>query len=250
MRNRIDLRILPQPTSSTCGPTCLHALYGYYGDEIALPQVISDVGELDEGGTHAVMLGLHALRRGYRARIYTYNLLVFDPTWFGGSTHEMRARLAAQIAAKADPKLRLVSRAYLEYLELGGEVRMQDLTHSLVRKHLKDGTPLLTGLSSTWLYQGPREVNGSLDDDDVMGVPQGHFVLLCGYDKKQRRIAIADPLEANPVSVSPYYEVDIDRLVASILLGILTYDANLLLIRPSGAASGAVHDDPDRRRQP
>ena len=161
----------------------------------------------------------------------------------------MRARLAAQIDAKTDRKLRLVSKAYLEYLELGGEVRMQDLTHSLVRKHLKDGTPLLTGLSSTWLYQGSREINDTLVDDDVRGVPQGHFVLLCGYDKKQGRIAIADPLETNPVSGSPYYEVDIDRLVTSILLGILTYDANLLLIRPSSHARGAVHDDPDRRRQ-
>ena len=64
MRSRIDLQIQPQPTPSTCGPTCLHALYGFYGDEISLSRVISDVGELDEGGTHAVMLGLHALRRG------------------------------------------------------------------------------------------------------------------------------------------------------------------------------------------
>ncbi len=28
------------------------------------------------------MLGNHALRRGYHAHIYTYNLNVFDPTWF------------------------------------------------------------------------------------------------------------------------------------------------------------------------
>jgi len=34
------------------------------------------------GGTLAVNLANHALRRGYRALIVTYNLTVFDPSWF------------------------------------------------------------------------------------------------------------------------------------------------------------------------
>jgi hypothetical protein len=43
---------------------------------------------------------------------------------------------------------------------------------------------------------------------------------------------IADPLRPNPVSDSRYYEAPIDRVVGAILLGILTYDANLLIIEP------------------
>ena len=31
----------------------------------------------------AVFLACDALRKGYSATIYTYNLMVFDPTWFG-----------------------------------------------------------------------------------------------------------------------------------------------------------------------
>ncbi len=43
---------------------------------------------------------------------------------------------------------------------------------------------------------------------------------------------VADPLETNPVSGSISYAVSIDRVICAILLGILTYDANLLIIEP------------------
>ena len=41
---------------------------------------------------------------------------------------------------------------------------------------------------------------------------------------------MADPMLPNPVSKSHQYLVSINRLICSILLGILTYDANLLII--------------------
>ena len=82
METRLEFDILPQPDNMSCGPTCLHALYRYYGDELPLEAVIEQVESLEGGGTLAVLLACHALRRGYDATIYTYNLKVFDPTWF------------------------------------------------------------------------------------------------------------------------------------------------------------------------
>ena len=43
----------------------------------------------------------------------------------------MRAKLQAQLAVKSDPKLQTASRAYLEFLRIGGEIRMSDLTRQL-----------------------------------------------------------------------------------------------------------------------
>jgi hypothetical protein len=57
-------------------------------------------------------------------------------------------------------------------------------------------------------------------------------VVLSGYDKRLRRVLIADPLRQNPYSEAQEYEVDINRLICAIMLGILTYDANLLIIEP------------------
>jgi ABC-type bacteriocin/lantibiotic exporter with double-glycine peptidase domain len=47
MKQTLRLDILPQPDDTTCGPTCLHAVYRYWGDEIPLAQVI---GACPRGG--------------------------------------------------------------------------------------------------------------------------------------------------------------------------------------------------------
>jgi hypothetical protein len=68
--------------------------------------------------------------------------------------------------------------------------------------------------------------------DDVRGEPAGHFVVLCGYNPKERNTLLADPLRPNPLSDAPIYTVKLNRLILAIMLGILTFDANLLVITP------------------
>lgn len=233
MTVRLPMRISPQPDDSTCGPTCLHSVYRYYGDEIPLEQLIEEVAMLEGGGTLAVMLACHALQRGYDARIYTYKLQLFDPSWLVPGGPDLRERLRAQMACKPDDKLQLASRAYLTYLDLGGELRFEDLTSNLLRRYVKQSIPVIAGLSSTFLYRTPREYGPNCDYDDVRGEPTGHFVVLCGYDKESRTLQIADPLLPNPLAVSQHYDISIDRVLCAILLGVLTYDANLLIIRPT-----------------
>jgi hypothetical protein len=232
MQTRLNVDICPQPDETTCGPTCLHAVYGYYGDGIPLREVIDEVPALQGGGTLGVTLAIHALKRGYRARIYTYNLHVHDPTWFHAGV-DLCARLRQQAELREDPKLRWASGQYAAFLELGGELRYEDLGRALVRKHLRRGEPILTGLSSTYLYRTMR-VHGPADrDDDLRGEPQGHFVLLTGYDQEARTVAVADPYYRNPHQ-RLFYDIHIDRVIGAVLLGIVTYDANLVIICPSG----------------
>ncbi len=245
MQTNLTLDILPQPDDTTCGPTCLHAVYRYYDDPAPLAQVIAGVGTLEGGGTLEVLLACHALRRGYRATIYTYNLQVFDPTWFGSPLVDLEDKLRRQLAARKEPKLAIATKAYLEFLHLGGTIRFQDLTGSLLRKYLKQGKPILCGLSSTYLYHCAREYGPRNLYDDIKGLPSGHFVILCGYDREQRTVLVADPLRHNPLGAGQYYEVTMERLVGAILLGILTYDGNLLIIEP--ARKGKRHDHPDHR---
>jgi hypothetical protein len=232
MKRRIHFEMQPQPDDMTCGPTCLHALYAYYGDEIPLSQVIAEVPQWKKGGTLAVLLACHALTRGYAATIYSYNMRVFDPTWFESRQTDIKEKLRAELEYKERAKLRFAIRSYLQFVELGGEVRLSDLKRRLIYKYLQGGTPILTGLSATYLFRTPREYGPESDYDDLRGEPSGHFVVLCGYDKATRRVLVADPLHPNPMSENNFYEVNIDRLICSILLGVLTYDANLLIIQP------------------
>jgi hypothetical protein len=235
MSEHLRLDIRRQPDDSTCGPTCLHAVYGYFGDQIALERLIGEIPSLAMGGTLGVMLANHALRRGYRATLHTYNLQVFDPTWFEANGVDLAEKLRAQIEAKDDLVLREVCRAYLEFVELGGKIDMRDLTTALLRAPLKRRLPVLTGLSSTFLYRDRRELpSGGFDD--VRGLPAGHFVVLSGYDTKSRRIYVTDPLHPNPLAEAQTYALKVERVIGAILLGVLTHDANLLVLEPAEAS--------------
>jgi hypothetical protein len=233
METHSRLRILPQPDDTTCGPTCLHAVYGYYGDELPLEQVIREVVPLANRGTLAVLLALHALRRGYRATIFTYNLHVFDPSWFDDRRVRLADKLREQARHKRDPKLRFATDAYLEFLALGGRLAFQELTPALLRAPLQKGRPILTGLSATYLYGSPREVGvRRVRYDDVRGEPAGHFVVLTGYEPDSKEVLVADPLVEKPRFPGHYYRAPIQRVLGSILLGVLTYDANFLVLEP------------------
>jgi hypothetical protein len=231
MRRLADFEIQAQPDDISCGPACLHGVYRYFGDELPLARLVGEIPMLEEGGTLEVLLGIHALRRGYRVRLFTYNLRVFDPTWFR-DPGMISTKLRAQIDAHPKPKVALASRAYVEFLALGGEIRFQDLTTALLREPLKRGIPILTGLSATFLHRSPRERPGTNQEDDVLGAPVGHFVVLCGYDPESREVRVADPMEPVPHTRSHIYDMPIERVMGAILLGVLTYDANLLLIEP------------------
>lgn len=232
MQVKLDLDILPQPNGETCGPTCLHAVYQYYGDPVPLKQIIEEVPSLSTGGTLAVLLACHALQRGYKATIFAYTLNLFDPTWFNSSSVNLRQKLRAQARFKKAKKFRHVTDAYLNFLDLGGTLRFEDLTKRLIRKYLDRSIPILTGLSATYLYHCPREFGPKMDYNDIRGVPTGHFVILSGYNKLDRTVHVSDPLHPNPVSKTQKYQVNIDRVIGAILLGIVTYDANLLILQP------------------
>jgi hypothetical protein len=218
----------------TCGPACLHGLYRHFGDDVPLARVIADIHTLDKGGTLDVFLANHALKRGYDATILTYNLDLFDPTWFALPNDEIRARLASQAKVKPWRRLQAATRGYAEFLRLGGKVELRDLEPALLRRFLQRG-PVIAGLSATYLYRAVRDIPDSNADDDVRGEPVGHFVVLTGYRRDTREILIADPLQANPLVRSRYYAVQVQRLIGAILLGVMTYDANLLIIEPKRA---------------
>ncbi len=239
---RLPLTVLAQPTDDGCGPTALHAVYRFWGMDVPLPDLMQAVPRLDDGGTVAALLGADALRRGFRATLYTYNVQVFDPTWFdadGASLPraELAAKLRGQSAAKGKEKLSFVTAAFLSFLDLGGRVRFEDLSGRLIARILGQGRPILVGLSATYLYRAKREMRRDGVEDDLRGHPAGHFVVLHGYDPGRRTVSVADPLGAQHTAGSLHYEVSLGRLTAAILLGVLTYDGNLLVIEPADGAA-------------
>jgi hypothetical protein len=247
---QLPVNTVPQPDETTCGPTCLHAVYTYWGESERLSNIIARLPSLEHGGTFAVFLGCDALRKGYRARIYTYNLMVFDPTWFTRPHVDLTERLTRQRERKTDVRLRNVTDGYLEFLSLGGRIRLVNLSQHLIRAILKRGLPLLTGLSSTYLYQTPRVFGPQDEPDDIRGFPEGHFVVIAGWDEVHRKVLVVDPYQPNRYGPAYKYWIGIDRVIAAILLGIVTHDANLLVIYPPQLPGGTDRERASRRRLP
>lgn len=210
-------------------------------------------------------LAIDALRRGLLTTITTFNLQLFDPTWFEHQSESyfrqfLIDKLAGQLEAKKQDALvdwhRMESstQAYTQYLKLGGRIRMSPLDERLIARPLSKGIPILCGLSATYLYQEARErpiLDPAFSDepicvtaesgempssvsDDIAGYPTGHFVVLRGFDPSSGEVEIADPLHQNPFSDSNHYRASFTTLTTALLLGIVTYDANLLAIVPSG----------------
>lgn len=228
-----------QPDNITCGPTSLQAVYDYFGDEIGLRQVIEEVHPISGGGTLACFLGCHALARNYSAITYSYDLQMFDPTWFQSKNVDLHAKLVAQAKHKRKEKLLEATEGYLRFLDAGGKILFQSLTTNLLRSILERDIPVIAGLSSTYLYQSARtreDEDGNDIYDDVRGYPDGHFVVIAGYDD-EGRIVVADPY-GHPKTGSTLYAVKVTRLINAILLGIVTYDANLLVIEPKTRSAG------------
>ena len=234
----IDLTIRTQPDDETCGPTSVHAIYHYYGLTISLREVIDTIEHSLSGGTLSPLLGKHALMHGFDATIYVNQLDLFDPTWFKKSQaprEVLLTKLKSQDKFKQAKGLTAVSKAFQEFLELGGNVRFKTIDVQLFREYFKKNIPILTGLNSTYLYRTSRELftqEGESFFDDIQGLACGHFVVLCGYDEKKRRVVVADPFRENPLSKNNFYKVSLARLINAIMLGAQTYDASLLIITP------------------
>ncbi|MCR9294942.1 MAG: C39 family peptidase [bacterium] len=247
----LPIEIRTQPTDSTCGPTCLWAVYKYWKQPCHWPQLLEQVEQLPGGGTLAVHLAIDALRRGLQATISTYNLQLFDPTWFRHQAEPyfpeyLSTKLVEQKSRKSqDPqadqiRLAASTEAYLEFLKLGGRLQMQPLEESLITNALHRGVPILCGLSATYLYQESRERNlefrapgphsPTAKPDDTGGYPVGHFVVVYGFDPSSGDVEVADPMHENPFSDSHRYRAPFSQLATALLLGIVTYDANLLFI--------------------
>ena len=232
-----DTWILPvprfeQPDDVTCGPTSLLQILRFHGDPIPFPQLLERTPRNPDGGTLAVYLGLVALQLGYPATVHSLNLQVFDPTWSELPPDALTAKLRARARGVADPKLTAACGAYADFLEAGGQVRIPELTPALLQTILHAGHPLLCGLSATYLYGQPR-VGDDNEDDDVLGEPLGHFVVVCGYEDAGETFLVRDPGTHVPFSADGRYRVPARRLLHAILLGIVSYDAVLLEISPN-----------------
>lgn len=229
----LDVPRFAQPDDVTCGPTCLLQVLRFYGDDSPFERLVELTTRNPDGGTLAVYLALTALRLGYRARVTSYNLRVFDPTWAGLEREALSDKLLARARVTRKAKVAAICRGYAALLQRGGEVRFDvELSAALIVDMLARGHPVLCGLNATYLYRQARERPDDNESDDVAGDPVGHFLVVCGYADGGAQLWVRDPARHVPFSSDGRYLVPTERLLHAVLLGIVSYDAVLLELWP------------------
>ena len=103
-----------QPDDVTCGPTCLLSVLRYYGDQTPFARLLELTPTNPDGGTLAVFLGQVARALGYRARLYSYNYRVVDPSWRGLDSDDVRARLLRRAEVSPKPKVQAKGHAHAQ----------------------------------------------------------------------------------------------------------------------------------------
>ncbi len=226
---KIQVHVPLQPDDESCGITCLHSIYQYYGNQTTIDELRKAVVHWSTGGTVGVNLGRNALNHGFTAEIFTYNIKVFDPTWHQLPQKELITKLKLRQQKVRSNRQKKIISFYLDFIRLGGKVRFDDLNEKLIQDQFAKQRPIICGLSATYLYQEIRELpNGQ--ENDIMGHPVGHFVIVSDYDPSKHEVQIHDPLRRNPISKTGVYTLPFQKFSNAVMLGILTYDANLLVI--------------------
>jgi len=226
---KLDLSVSKQPDDESCGITCLQAIYDYYDHPTTLEKLKHEVDHWRTGGTLAVNLARHALNHGFRAEIYTFNITIFDPTWKKLETKDLLAKLKLRQSKIRSKRQKKVIGYYKDFLKKGGTIRFDDLSEELLNRLFRHHKPIICGLSATYLYQNMRETSDN-EENDIVGQPVGHFVVVSGWDPASRSVTIKDPFIKNPISDTGTYKLPFTKFANAVMLGILTYDENLLVI--------------------
>ncbi|MEO6096854.1 MAG: cysteine peptidase family C39 domain-containing protein [Fibrobacteria bacterium] len=226
---KLNLNVSKQPDDESCGITCLQAIYDYYSHPTSLEKLKTEIEHWQTGGTVAVNLARHALGHGFQAEIHSYNIKIFDPSWSALNARDLSLKLKQRQRRIRSTKQKKVIGFYLDFLKQGGSLKFDDLDENLLTRLFKAHHPIICGLSATYLYQQVRET-ADCTEDDVVGQPVGHFVVVSGWDPQTRTVTINDPLRKNPISDTGTYKLPFTKFSNAVMLGILTYDENLLVI--------------------
>lgn len=233
--NLKNLKMPPQPDDVSCGPTCLSAVYNFFGMPIPIEQVRKGVTMVPGGGTSAAYLGLDAMARGFATQIHVYDLNLFDPTWSGLDAKDITAKIQERMAnMNLNEYAKVMYDGYIKFLDKGGKIVMEDITPDTLKRVFDGGAPILACVSDTWLYRSMRDYTTKENkavDDDIKGDPEAHFIVLHGMEGND--ILVADPYAKNPLGPDSYYRISYNKFLHALLLGVLTLDANLLIITPA-----------------
>ena len=231
-----------QPTNNSCSQASLAMLFSYFGKTMVPDAIMAGVpvDKNEQGETWGTInqnLAAWCISQGFTATLYTADFQIIDLSWAGLPKDQLLARMEAAKGSRSIPALgkawsERYMQAYIDFVNAGGELRIQPyMTSALLDEHLPE-SPLLICVCFNVLHGTGRSRSTGLrqsEPDDVNGHLSNHSVLIYGKDDEGNYL-IADPWKE-----PGFHAVQPERLLVAMTAAQMECDNLFFQLRPSTA---------------
>lgn len=169
------IKVFKQESEMTCGVVAARMILDFWGVKTTEKELKKEV-LIHDTGTWLADLAKLFETRGLKTRVYSINLLLFNPSMVGSSNEEIKSFLKGRIK-NLHPRRQKETKKVIEYIELGGDFVLQIPKVGILRRWLKK-QPLFIPISRSFLYK---------DRIDAVG----HYIVVNGFNGK--KYSIVDP---------------------------------------------------------
>ncbi len=177
---------------------------------------------MNEYGTWSPYIGIYAMKLGYNVEIFTYDVSLFDPTWFNLSNKSLIKKLKIAIKKIKDKDKKFGVRGYIDFLREGGKLTFKIPTKKILIKFLKKKIPPMAFVNSTAYYKRKRK-DFKAGKRSEFGEVGGHCIVISGY--KNGKFIVTDPNYFK----GGIYEVPEDKLIFTWS----NWGGELVVVKPS-----------------
>ena len=181
-------------------------------------------------------VGTWCLKNGFSVQIHTSDFELLDLAWEGLSREDQIKKIRSVIkSARIVPALGEKEtlrhlHAYIEFLEMGGDLRIYPYLSSALIDSLLARAPLIASVSYSTLYGVGRTKSTGIRTsvlDDIEGTICTHAVVVVGIQNNQEYL-VADPYRSTqPISISK------EQCVAALAAAQFCCESAVLSVQPN-----------------
>ncbi|MFH1971734.1 MAG: hypothetical protein ABIJ05_05140 [Patescibacteria group bacterium] len=201
--------------STNCGPFCLLNIYTHFQIPTTINKIQSELNVSKDDPTYLAQLARNCLKHKLDSIILSSNPRIISPSWKDKTKKEIIVKLKEWVTLNNSNSWWLRTALFLLfYLQEGGNIKIVDLSTSIIDKYLEKGYLLLCCLDESWLW-GKRKINKKAEYDDIKGYSTGHCIVI--YKHINNDYFISDPYPTKIEEKEGLYKVNKQQLLVSTL---------------------------------
>src|SRR3989344_6612380 len=139
--------VLQRPDRGDCGPACVAMVMSYYGLDISIPKINSELNRDYKKGMNAPEIGLYLVSNQFDAGIITFNAGAFVK-----SDELCGAERFLSIIQESKNYLKKRADCFEDFIAMGGKVKLKVPTLDDIVFEIKAGRPLIANMTNRFMF--------------------------------------------------------------------------------------------------